>query len=289
MNMATLSSGPSASANAWLVAVGALLVTLLVGPTTQAQTPEPAGKDACLAAFQQTQSLKREGKLVQAKEQAIVCSQAHCPDVASTKCRDWVEELETAIPTVVVSAKDASGNDTVSVRLTIDGQPHGDRLDGRPIALDPGEHVIVAEIAGEPPLQQKVAVVQGVKGRPVELSFAHADGGGGGGGGGVSPLVYVGFSIAGAGLIAGAITGGLALSKGGEISDACPDKTCTEEQRDTYDTGIALAHASTACFAIAGAGAVLGVVGLILTFGGSNDQEMALRLAPGSIGIQGTW
>ena len=100
------------------------------------------------------------------------------------------------------------------------------------------------------------------------------------------PVAIAGFSVAGVGLIAGAITGGLSLSTAGDIDEMCMPN-CPESFRDDYDTGLALAHVSTVSFAVAGAGAVVGVVGLLLPGPAVGGDRAQLRVGPGSLSLQG--
>jgi hypothetical protein len=51
-----------------------------------------------------------------------------------------MSDVLATLPTVVVAARDAEGHDTASVRLSIDGKVVADKLDGRPIEIDPGLH-----------------------------------------------------------------------------------------------------------------------------------------------------
>ncbi len=90
-------------------------------------------------------------------------------------------------------------------------------------------------------------------------------------------LVPIGFAVGGAALVAGAITGGLSLSKAGDITEACGD-TCPPDQEDALDSAIMLANISNVTFGVAAVGVVLGVVGLTLDPGSSAPTEQALHL-----------
>ena len=69
-----------------------------------------------------------------------------------------------AIPTLIVAAKDSAGNDRLGVTVTIDGMPL-EGVDGRPIALDPGEHTFRFEAAPLPPLEKSLVLRTGEKNR----------------------------------------------------------------------------------------------------------------------------
>lgn len=92
---------------------------------------------------------------------------------------------------------------------------------------------------------------------------------------GLSPLVWIGFGIGGAGLIVGVVAGGVAASQAGDVSDRCPENACDDADaalHDDYDAALTTAHVSTAGFIVAGVGAALGVVGLLLPGDESGGQ-----------------
>ena len=107
--------------------------------------------------------------------------------------------------------------------------------------------------------------------------------------GGVSPLVYVGFSVAGAGLIVGSITGGLSLGKKSDLEEECPDRVCQPQQEDDLDNAKLIGHASTASFVVAGVGAALGVVGLLLPTEEEGEAASLTRpvVGVGYLGLEG--
>jgi hypothetical protein len=98
------------------------------------------------------------------------------------------------------------------------------------------------------------------------------------GGRDVHLLVPIGFSIAGAGLVAGIVGGALSLSKVSSVkeengcAEECPSsrQTAIEEELESART---TAWVSNIGFAVAGAGAILGIVGVALTFTGGSDAS----------------
>ena len=166
------------------VAAGAFaLATLsaftMIGGTALAQT-----KEECVAAYDQTQSLRRDGQLRKARERVLACAQDACPAVVKKDCAQWLPEIEASIPTVVFEARDASGADTSDVRVLFDGAPLKDRLDGKAVPVDPGQHTFRYELtggAGANPIEEKIVIREGDKNRKLAISF--------GGGGGTSGTV----------------------------------------------------------------------------------------------------
>lgn len=80
----------------------------------------------------------------------------------------------------------------------------------------------------------------------------------------VSPLVWAGFGVGGLGLVAGSITGVMHLSKTSTLKSACPNGKCPSSIADDYDQAKTYGTISTISFVVAGVGAAVGVVGLLL-------------------------
>jgi hypothetical protein len=87
-------------------------------------------------------------------------------------CTRWLAEVDAMMPTIVVRAS-AGSDDIVDARVSIDGTPLADRIDGLPIALDPGEHTIVVEWAQKTE-QRRVVLAAGEKARAVPFVFEPA-------------------------------------------------------------------------------------------------------------------
>src|SRR5580658_4532403 len=107
---------------------GAVIGVVLLGMTnvTPAFADETA---ACEAAVSKGQELRDAHKLVEAREQFRICAAPACPAVMRSDCTNWIDEADRAIPTVVLSAKDASGDDLLDVSVSLDGAPLTAKLD----------------------------------------------------------------------------------------------------------------------------------------------------------------
>ena len=79
-------------------------------------------------------------------------------------------------------------------------------------------------------------------------------------------LMLGGFGLAGAGLLAGAISGALSLSKTGSIksSSGCAGNVCGPAEYGHIAAARSMATFSTVSFVAAGVGVVIGVVGLVM-------------------------
>jgi hypothetical protein len=79
-------------------------------------------------------------------------------------------------------------------------------------------------------------------------------------------LTFGGFGLAGVGLIAGAVTGLITLTTTSSIKSSghCFGDTCGPEEHDRISSANTMATIANVSFAVAGAGAVAGLVGLLL-------------------------
>lgn len=143
-----------------------------------AEQPEPAEKvkRECADAYLAAQRLRKEAELLAARQNLLRCARDQCPPVVKPDCVQWLAEVEEAIPTIVFAAKGLDGRDTTAVRVSLDGELLADRIDGKPVALDPGVHQVrfeLTEAAAEPAAQEeRIVVRQGEKNRLVATSFA---------------------------------------------------------------------------------------------------------------------
>ncbi len=126
--------------------------------------------DVCVAAAERAQVQQHAGALRSARESLLVCSREACPNAIRTDCLRWLAEVQAATPSLVVSVVDASGGDVVEVRLLVDGARVSDRLDGRPMEIEPGEHLLRVERAGAV-AETRLLVRQGERDRLVTLRF----------------------------------------------------------------------------------------------------------------------
>ena len=115
---------------------------------------------------------------------------------------------------------------------------------------------------------------------------------------GTSAFVYLGFTLAGAGIVAGAITGVLAFSSASNVSGACSGTTCPKSVDSDLQTGRSMATYSTVSFIVAGGGLVMGVMGLFMSGGKSSSgdakrEESPAHVSPwiglGSAGLRGSF
>lgn len=147
--------------------------TFTIGVALALTSSVAVAKDAglCAAAYEDTQVLRRAGRLLEARARAIQCSAQTCPEVLAKDCARWVAELEPAIPRVVLSVKDGSGAPLQGVTIYLDGKRVTGTAGGQSIEVDPGEHVLRFEHAPEKPVEKRVLIVEGEKNHRVAVSF----------------------------------------------------------------------------------------------------------------------
>jgi hypothetical protein len=236
----------------------------------------------------------------------------------------WVDarvraQAESARPIEEEAETRANALDPRLARLTIvlaptapkdavverDGIVLGSPSLGIPLPVDPGGHAIVVKAKGHPDSTAQVNLLEG------EQKRVEVDAGGGAApvtpspGSGIveapppttssslSPLVFVGFGVAAAGLAVGGITGLMALNAGSEAEKDCPTLRCDQKTLDDIESGRTLGTISTIGFVVAGAGAALGIYGLVS--GGSkgtpakSDPSVAVSFAPTGMALRGTF
>lgn len=237
---------------------------------------------------------------VQAKNNPIRPTETPAFEKARADADAFAQALSARIPSIQVMVQGPSSG----AEISIDGVAIAASAAMQPRKVNPGKHVVAAMAPGYDEARVEVQVPEG-KMTPVTLTMTPAAAGpegpggpGGGKSGGLSPLVFVGFGVGAAGLIAGTVTGALSLSKTSSIRDqcsddgACPASTAKDIQRATT-----LANVSNISLAVGAAGVAVGVVGIFLS-GGSGDKKPAAAttgirvkpaIGPGSISIIGVF
>jgi hypothetical protein len=148
----------------------AVVVVVLMSAPPSARADEKA---ACIAASEDAQQRRLDGKLTEARRLLLYCARAECPAIVKQDCAQWITEVDAALPTVVLKAQGSYGQDLFSVRVLEDGVVVAERLDGRPLAVDPGRHVFrFVPDGGFPPVELEVLASAGDKYRPILAHMA---------------------------------------------------------------------------------------------------------------------
>jgi hypothetical protein len=242
------------------------------------------------------------------------------PDAFKRALEDAKREVDSVsgkVGAVTITVKATTGAEIAEPTVTLDGQPMNSASLGLKRQIDPGSHVLHVTATGYKPADVTFSVVAGANvDQPLMLEQDTSAPPAGGPAPGAAPatpppssspetppptssghtsiLPWVAFGIGGAGLILGAITGGLALGDHSTLSGECPGGSCpsndSKAQSDlsSYHT---MGAVSTVGFIVAGVGAATGVV-LLLTAPKSQPTtgfQIAPTIGLGSLGAVGSF
>jgi hypothetical protein len=147
------------------VSLALLVAVSLLGTSAAARADEKS----CVAASENEIALRKQLKLRAALEQLAICGAPGCPAEVRVECDQRAVQLNAALPTLVLGATDAAGNDLSAVTVTLDGAPFATRLDGRALPLDPGDHALHFEAPGCVPVDKTIVAREGEKERRVSV------------------------------------------------------------------------------------------------------------------------
>ena len=210
-----------------------------------------------------------------------------------------LSELEARIPSIVVAVR--GGADAA---VTVDGEPIGADALRAPIRMNPGPHAVVASVAGRDPVRASVTLVEGDPPQKVDLVLPEAPK--------ITPprvdpppvipppargsLVpgVVGLGAGAAGLLTGAILGGVAKSKASAATASCTPLAggglgCPSSAKPDIGLAQALATGANVAFVAGGVVAAAGVVLVIVRPGGGSRASATLVPGPGSIVLRGVF
>jgi hypothetical protein len=124
---------------------------------------------SCTKSYETAQILKKKREYTAARRELLACIK-QCPLVVQRECGQWLDALETVVPSIVIHAE-AAGEDRTEVRVELDGKVIADKLDGKGIDLDPGQHELKFTLAGFPQVKKSLLVHEGEQLRVVRVVF----------------------------------------------------------------------------------------------------------------------
>jgi Tetratricopeptide repeat len=223
--------------------------------------------------------------------------------------RKELDVLEPRIPSVIINVKGPP-----TLRVTIDGALVPSAALGVNRLVDPGAHTVRAEAEGFASAQATVnasehqvesvalVLVPGAASPPpVEpphpppstpppsSSPPPASPPPASGGSTLRTVGFVGIGVGAAGLVMGAVTGGLAVSKHGDLATGCQGGHCPPSEYGALDSYHLMTNLSDAGLVVGGVLAAAGVV-LVVTApkpGRSQEAWVAPIVGPGYLGAQG--
>jgi hypothetical protein len=145
-------------------------IAVLVSEVLAARGARAQGRDLCLGPYEQGQELRRQGRLRAARDVFRTCSRDECPSAARLDCSTWGAEVASALPTVLVSARDAEGRDVTGLVVSVDGEQVSGYEDGRAFEVDPGPHTLRFEARGHV-VGLEVVAREGEKRRLLSVTF----------------------------------------------------------------------------------------------------------------------
>jgi tetratricopeptide (TPR) repeat protein len=199
------------------------------------------------------------GKLLDARahfDEALRLAQDSGPASEVDPAKSALVQVATLVPRIHIVIPKG----TEDPKIVVDGAPAAPKDDA--VDVDPGTHTVSVEAKGVRPFTHEVKVKAGAV---VDVAVEFEKGGGGGAGHEVRSSVRrpIGLGIAalgGAGLVAGAVTGVLAITTHDDLAGHCAKQLCPEDQLSKLDTYHALGTASTVLFIAGGVVAAGGAV-----------------------------
>jgi hypothetical protein len=288
------------------------LVLLSAVTAVQPSFAEDPSTADCVAASADWIKLRKEQRLLDARSCLITCAAPSCPAEVREECSRHLPEVNAAMPSIVFVARDIAGNDLTAVVVTMDGQPLADKLDGRAIAIDPGEHTFRFASAGLQPLEKKLVIYEGDKerreaieigvkatppaapilprGSPIEPAqlpstptreAARSAVGTRSGLKGQRLVAVVIGGVGVAGLAGGSVGGLIALSGWSSAQQICPKgQSCSDSSAQTKRRdALTAATVSDVCF-IAGGALLAGGFSLFLTARSGSSTHGAWEVTP---------
>jgi hypothetical protein len=213
----------------------------------------PDDREQCAASAEQAQQSRDEGKYRRAREQMLACAREVCPGPIKSDCGKWLTELDRDAPTVVFGARDNRGSDVLDVKVSMDGSPIQERLDGKPVLVDSGEHTFKFEAKDGSMKEERVLLRAAEKARPIIVTFGTGGTTPGGGAGGTGNVDTKGGEGS---IVPAAVVGGIGVVALGsfaifgiggknDVDDLQKCKpTCPEKDVDSARTKLIIADIS---------------------------------------------
>jgi hypothetical protein len=153
------------------------LTPLLVASFAAAQEPvvegtPPISRVECARAFEDSQRLRNAARYLEATREVLLCTNPACGIAVSEECVKIYGELQLATPSVVFGARSGAGLELRDARVIIDGGSEPVRIDGKPVAIDPGSHTFSFSADGFAPQVQSVVILAGERFRAITATLA---------------------------------------------------------------------------------------------------------------------
>src|SRR5439155_26556989 len=124
---------------------------------------------SCTKSYEAAQILKKKREYLSARRELLTCIK-ECPAVVQRECGQWLDGLEGVVPSIVIHAE-AAGEDRTEVKVEMDGKVLAERIDGKGIDLDPGQHEMKFTLPGFPQVKKNLLVHEGEQLRVIKVDF----------------------------------------------------------------------------------------------------------------------
>jgi hypothetical protein len=153
------------------------LTSLLVASFAAAQEPAvegtpPISRVECARAFEDSQRLRNATRYLEATREVLLCTNPECGIAVSEECVKIYGELQAATPSVVFGARSGAGLELRDAQVVIDDGSEPVRIDGKPVAIDPGNHTFSFSADGFAPQVQNVVILAGERFRAITATLA---------------------------------------------------------------------------------------------------------------------
>ena len=150
--------------------VRSILVATLMCISWQGRATAEEDPLTCAQAYEKAQEERTASRLSAAIEHLKSCIDSTCPKFIREDCLRWMDQTETALPTVVFSVRE-DGKDLTSVEILCDGKLLIGTLDGKALPVDPGLHNFTFNVPGLAPEERHLLIREGERNRIINVDF----------------------------------------------------------------------------------------------------------------------
>ena len=149
-------------------------LVVFVGGATLASFPAAAASTVCPDSYEKAQEERAAGHLRSALLHLKSCIDPSCAKFIRDDCARWMDQVESALPTVVFAAQ-RKGQDLTDVEVSCDGEPLMISLDGKAVPVDPGPHDFSFKAPDMDPMQRQIVIREGERNRMIAVEFSVAE------------------------------------------------------------------------------------------------------------------
>lgn len=252
-------------------------------------------------------ALVKLGRLVAASERYLEVTRIQLApdarDIQKNAQNDARTEREALMPRIPSLTIVIGGAPAGSAKVNMDGKPVASALLGVKVPVDPGKHVIEAQV-GERQERREVTLAEGgnetlridfpatATTGPVPTATATSTAPVAPASGPSPVLPIVAFAVGGVGLALGTVTGVLAIGKHSDLESdpSCRDDKCLPAVHDDVDSLNLLRLISTIGFIAGGAGVATGITLLVVGRGGDSSKPSArVSVSPSGATVRGSF